>query len=293
MEGFEAYKEKILRDAPRHALEDKFKFACHPGVSCFGKCCANINIFLTPYDVLRMKNAKGISSSEFLKEYTFPLSLGENQLPVILLKMTDDDEKKCPFVSDDGRCTIYNDRPWACRMYPIGLASSKTGIGDEGEEYCFIVDESDTLCKGFEQGNELTIEEWMSGQDVGIYNKKSASYMQFTLHPHLQQKKPLDEGKIQMFLTSCYDLDAFRNMIFESTFLDRFELSEEVIEQLKTDDEALLEFAVTKWLRFALFREDSMIVKDAEIEKIASAMGFSIEEEKQEEMNQEGRKNGL
>ena len=133
----------------------------------------------------------------------------------------------------------------------------------------------------------------MSGQDVGEYNEKSASYMQFTLHPHLQQKKPLDEGKIQMFLTACYDLDAFRDMIFESTFLDRFELSEEVIEQLKTDDEALLEFAVTKWLRFALFREDTMIVKDAEIEKIASAMGFSVEEEKQEEMNKEGRKNGL
>lgn len=278
MDDFEAYKEKILRDAPRHALEDKFRFACHPGVPCFGKCCANINIFLTPYDVLRMKNAKGISSSEFLKEYTIPLSLGENQLPVILLKMNEDDEKKCPFVSDDGMCTIYNDRPWACRMYPIGLASSKTGTGDEGEEFCFIVNESDELCKGFEEGNEISIGEWMGGQDVAEFNEKSASFMQLTLHPHLKEKKVLEEGKIQMFLTACYDLDSFRSMIFESTFLDRFEISDELIEKLKTDDEALLEFAVTKWLRFALFHEDTMVIKDAEIEKGAKALGWQTDD---------------
>lgn len=279
MEDFEAYKEKILRDAPRLALDHKFKFSCHPGVSCFGKCCANVNIFLTPYDVLRMKNAKGITSSEFLKEYTLPLSLEENQLPVVLLKMTEDEEKKCPFVSDDGICSIYENRPWACRMYPIGLASSKTGDGDEGEEFCFIVDESDVLCKGFGEDNELTIKEWMDSQDVGTFNKKSASYMQFTLHPYLQEKKELGEGKIQMFFTACYDLDGFRKMLFESTFFNRFEIDEELKEQLQTDDEALLEFAVTKWLRFALFREDTMIIKDEEIERGTQSLGWKTDED--------------
>ncbi len=278
IEDFEAFKDKILRDTPRLSVENKFKFACHPGVPCFGKCCANVNIFLTPYDVLRMKTAKGISSSEFLKEYTIPLSLEENQLPVVLLKMGEDEEKKCPFVSADGICTIYDDRPWACRMYPLGLASSKTGTGDEGEEFCFIIDEKDALCKGFGEDNELTIKEWMDSQDVGEFNKKSESYMQFTLHPHLQEKKELVEGKIQMFFTACYDLDGFRKMIFESSFLDRFEVSDETIEQLKVDDEALLEFAVTKWLRFALFREDTMIIKDAEIEKTTQSLGWKVDE---------------
>ncbi len=278
MENFEAYKEKILRDSPRLALDAKFKFACHSGVPCFGKCCANVNIFLTPYDVLRMRKALRITSSEFLKKHTIPLSLEENQLPVVLLQMTDDDEKKCPFVADDGICKIYDDRPWACRMYPIGLASSKTGTGDEGEEFCFVVDESDALCKGFGEDNELTIEGWIENQDVGTFNKKSASYMQFTLHPHLQEKKVLEEGKIQMFFTACYDIDGFRDMIFESTFLDRFEVNDEALEQFKTDDEALLEFAVTKWLRFAMFREDTMIIKDAEIEKSARSLGWKTDE---------------
>ena len=278
MEDFETFKDKILRDTPRYSVDAEFNFACHPSVPCFGKCCANVNIFLTPYDVLRMKNALSMSSSEFLKQHTIPLSTEENQLPVVLLKMTEDEEKKCPFVSADGICSIYEDRPWACRMYPIGLASSKTGIGDEGEEFCFIVDEGDALCKGFEEDNKITIKEWLDSQDVGEFNKKSESYMQFTLHPHLQEKKELGEGKIQMFFTASYDLDGFRKMIFESTFLNRFEIKDELIEQLKTDDEALLEFAVTKWLRFALFREDTMIIKDSEIEKSVQALGWKTDE---------------
>ncbi len=277
MENFESFKEKILRDTPRLSLDDKFRFACHSGVPCFGKCCANVNIFLTPYDVMRMKNALGISSTDFLKRFTIPLAMEENQLPVILLKMNEDEEKRCPFVSDAGACTIYEDRPWACRMYPIGLASSKTGVGDEGEEFCFIVDEKETLCKGFEQDNELTIKEWMDSQGVGEYNKKSESYMHMTLHPYLQEKKELGEAKIQMFFTACYDLDSFRKMIFESTFLNRFEINDELMRKLRTDDEALLEFAVTKWLRFALFREDTMIIRDEEVERGTQALGWKSE----------------
>ena len=40
----------------------KFKFACHPGVSCFNQCCADVNIFLTPYDVLAIKKSSGNQS---------------------------------------------------------------------------------------------------------------------------------------------------------------------------------------------------------------------------------------
>ena len=275
MEDFETFKEKILRDYPRLSLEDTFKFNCHPGVPCFGKCCGDVNIFLTPYDVLRMKDALGISSTEFLDKYVTPLTLEENQLPVILLKMREDEEKKCPFVSDEG-CTIYEDRPWSCRMYPIGLASSKTQPG-EGEEFCFIVDQEEGLCQGFEEDSEWTIKEWMDSQDVGTYNKKSEPYMQLTLHRHLREKKDFPDSKVQVFFKTCYDLDGFRKILFESSFFDRFEVKDEVKEQLKTDDEALLEFGIAKWLPFALFHEDTMVIKDEEVEKGARVLGWKVE----------------
>jgi len=45
--------------------EEAFQFNCAPGVSCFTQCCQDVTIVLTPYDVLRMKNALEIPSGEF------------------------------------------------------------------------------------------------------------------------------------------------------------------------------------------------------------------------------------
>jgi len=271
----ESFREKILREYPRLSLESKFKFGCHPKVPCFGKCCANVNIFLTPYDVLRMKNALGITSADFLEKYTIPLMIEEHQLPVVALKMQEGEEKKCPFVSDVG-CTIYDDRPWSCRMYPLGLATSKIP-GGEGEEFSFVVEEVDSICQGFKEDTEWTVEEWLKNQEVHTFNRKSESYMQLTLHPYLKENKQFDERKTQVFFKTCYDIDGFRKSLFESSFFDRFEVKDEVKEELRVDDEALLEFGVSKWLRFALFREDTMIVKDDELERGAQALGWKVE----------------
>lgn len=273
MDSYEAFKEKILREYPRLSPESTFRFACHPGVPCFGRCCADVNIFLTPYDVLRMKKAIGVSSGEFLDRYTSTLVMGENPLPLVMLKMREEEGKKCPFVSEKG-CAIYADRPWACRMYPLGLASSR-GPSGGGEEFCFIIGE-DSLCQGFKEDQEWTVAAWLEDQDVRTYDAKSESYMRFTLHPHLVDKKALDGRKVQMLYKALYDLDGFRAMIFNSSFLERFEVREDLREALKADDEALLEFAI-KFLRFALFHEDTLVIRDEELEKQAKALGYRVE----------------
>ena len=43
-------------------LDNRFKFRCHKGVDCFTKCCRGINIVLTPYDIIRLKNRLQLSS---------------------------------------------------------------------------------------------------------------------------------------------------------------------------------------------------------------------------------------
>ena len=50
----------------------RFAFACHPGVKCFNLCCAKLELPLTPYDVLRLKNCLGLPAGEFLEQYTEP-----------------------------------------------------------------------------------------------------------------------------------------------------------------------------------------------------------------------------
>ena len=62
---------------------------------------------------------------------------------------------------------------------------------------------------------------------------------------------------MQMFHTACFDLDGFRSFVFNSSFLQRFEVEEDVVTQIRDDDEALLRFAF-RWLRFALFAEPTM-----------------------------------
>jgi len=60
-----------------------------------------------------------------------------------------------------------------------------------------------------------------------------------------------------MFFTACYDLDRFREFVFGSTLLQRFEVDEDFVDEMRYDDEALLRFAFL-WLRFSLFGEDTV-----------------------------------
>jgi hypothetical protein len=64
-----------------------------------------------------------------------------------------------------------------------------------------------------------------------------------------------------MFHMACYNLDTFREFVFNSTFLERFEVESDVQEELANNDEALLQFAF-RWLRFAIFGEPLMTVRE-------------------------------
>ncbi len=64
----DVFREKILKGYERMGLDNCFKFSCHRDIPCFNKCCGNVNIFLTPYDVLRMKNRLKMESGEFLEK---------------------------------------------------------------------------------------------------------------------------------------------------------------------------------------------------------------------------------
>jgi hypothetical protein len=52
------------------------RFRCRKDIDCFNACCKNIDIMLTPYDIVRLKTRLGITSTEFLREYTEPFEFG-------------------------------------------------------------------------------------------------------------------------------------------------------------------------------------------------------------------------
>jgi len=273
----EKLKETILKDYPRMTPDSHFNFKCHPGVSCFNECCGDVNIFLTPYDIIRLKNNLGISSSEFLKKYTLSPFDENLTYPVILLKMNDNDKKTCPFVTDKG-CSVYSDRPWACRMYPLGLASPKEGSEKLDKEFYFLLKES--VCKGFEEKKDRTVREWIESEGIEEYNKMGEEFKELTLHQFFADKKNLNPQKIEMFYLACYDLDKFRSFLFDSTFFDKFEIDGATQKNIKDDDVELLKFGY-RWLRFALFGEKTIPVKGEVLE--AKKEQIAKEQEKKSE----------
>jgi Fe-S-cluster containining protein len=248
-------EQEVLTEYPRLGPDDRFSFSCHPGISCFNCCCANINIFLSPYDVLRLKQRLGISSTEFLDRYAALPIQKDMRTPVVMLRMNDDERKTCPLLGENG-CTVYSDRPWPCRMYPLGLAAQKdTPDGWRGERFYFLLKEEE--CKGFDEAHPWTVREWLDNQQVGPYDEWGEAFKELTLHKFFEDGGTLSPQKMHMFFTACYDLDRFREFVFGSTLLKRFEIDEDFVEEMRYDDEALLRFAFL-WIRFSLFAEDTV-----------------------------------
>lgn len=258
MKEIQRLKDTILKEYPRLKKDDKFKFACHSGVECFNDCCGDVNIFLTPYDVLRLKNALGISSQDFLDKYTLLPAAEGQKLPVVVLRMQDDEKKSCFFVAEEG-CTVYNDRPWACRMYPLGLASPGEGNSQLDNEFFFLLKEGS--CKGFEEDKEQTIEEWIEDQGIEDYNKFGELYKDIYTHPYFEREPQLIPQKIDMFFLASYNLDRFRSFIFNSSFLKKFDIDDDTVARIKDSDEELLMFGF-RWIRFALFGEKTIKIND-------------------------------
>ena len=249
---------EILENQRQVEAEETFTFGCHPGVPCFNDCCRDVNIILTPLDVLQLARSKGLETSEFLDTYALNPITKELHLPVVMLKMGPEPEKKCHFVGENG-CTVYENRPWACRMYPLGMALPPARAGETPEPIYFLFE--DDFCHGRKQEGQWNPVTWRENQEITERDEIEAGFRDLVTHPWFIGGRRLDPKRMHMFYTACYDLDTFRSFVFESTFCDRFEMEEDLISELKTNDLALLRFAFV-WLRYALFGEPTMKVKN-------------------------------
>jgi hypothetical protein len=83
------------------------------------------------------------------------------------------------------------------------------------------------------------------------------------------QQATLSEQAKRMFFMASTDLTTFRRFIFESSFLDIYDLDEETIRSLKEDDVALMLFSF-KYLAATLFGVQTLKIKEEKIrEKVA------------------------
>ena len=246
--------------------DSEFKFKCHKGVKCFTECCRDINIILTPYDIIRLKNRLGLPSEEFLAIYTEPQILEKTDLPVVTLKLIDEegsdtDRKACPLVREDG-CLVYEDRPTTCRYYPLGVASLSHKEDADGDEFYFFVHEPH--CLGFEEDEKWTVSQWRKDQGVDIHDEINAEWTDLVVRKRsFPPNMKFTEQTKKMFFLASYNIDKFREFVFESSFLKRYAIDSATIEEIKTDEIALLKFGM-KWLKWLLFKEGDFKLKQTE-----------------------------
>src|SRR5512139_878051 len=252
--------KKVDKVVPVKLTKDsRFKFRCHPKVRCFTACCSNVNIALPPYDLLRLRKRLGLAADEFIRQYGDIQILDKTLFPVVTLKMRDDEKKSCPFVTPDG-CTVYEDRPNICRYYPVGMATLRKKDAEGGKDEFYFMTKEDH-CKGFEEEKEWTIDEWRRDQQADLYDEMNRGWMEILIKKKSFGEREFPEIKNQMFFMVSTNTDYLREFVFGSSFLETYDIPQERIEKVRTDDAELLKLGY-EWLRSAMFAEQTLKIRD-------------------------------
>lgn len=235
-------------------LDDTFSFHCRKGLACFNRCCADINLFLTPYDILRIKKALQLSSRKFLDTYTTAIYMEKIGHPLVVMKMVGA-EKRCPFSTPEG-CHVYADRPWSCRVFPLEPRTGENSIDTSAKAAYSVVERA--FCLGLRENSTQTVKQWLEKQGTGIYEKMNALWAKVTLSEKFPAQG-LGTREIQMFFLASYSLDEFAQLVSGPGFLETYGLKREEIIPIVRDDLLFFAFA-TRWLRVTLLGEEIPLI---------------------------------
>ena len=184
-------------------------------------------------------------------------------MPMVQLKLVEkegQEEKVCPFVREDG-CVVYTDRPTTCRYYPLGVATLSHDAKEHDEEgFYFFVNEPH--CLGFEEEKDWNVEQWRKDQGVDVHDEINSLWTDILVRKRsFPANIHITEEAKRMFFLASYDLDSFRDFVFQSSFLDRVEVDPETVEKIRTDDLELLKFSLA-YINFLLFKQGEFNLKN-------------------------------
>jgi uncharacterized protein len=238
---------------------DRFSFKCHSGLSCFNRCCRNLNLFLYPYDIIRLKKNLKISSDRFIETYTDMVMRPGHHFPDVLLRMADNEEKTCIFLTPSG-CGVYPDRPHTCRTYPLEQGVYYDAAQDKTRLIHFF--RPPEFCRGPYETRLCTLKSWESEQEAVFYNAMTSLWADvmrlFQNDPWGAEGPGGRQGK--MAFMAAYNMDAFREFVLTSSFLQRYSIKPDLRLKIKTDDLALLKLGMA-WIKLFLFKVQTNEVK--------------------------------
>lgn len=262
--------------------ESTIRFNCHPGISCFNACCKQADITLAPYDILRLKNALGLSSAEFLKKHTVPFEMDAHGLPGVKMR-TQDEAPVCLFMEEGKGCSVYENRPSSCRYYPVALmASRKSDEYVDRQNFAVVKEEH---CKGHDEDRELTIAQYRSEQKVEEFDELNREYMQLILKkksagPSIGKPSPTS---FQFFFMVCYDTDRFKEFLQSKNFRSVYSVDDSEYQLILDDEIKRLKFGY-RLLRQVLFGEMSIPMVEGSFDKRMVERGEALAARKEMEI---------
>ena len=235
------------------------QFSCHKGIGCWNACCANIDISLTPYDIIRLKNRLGTSSTQFLRDYTVPYEMDKDGIAGVKFRPVEGGTA-CRFMKPEG-CGVYEDRPTACRYYPVALLSMRRQDEyTDTQSYAMVKEDH---CKGHEVARSITIADYRKEQGVEEYDELARGWRQLILKKKSSGPAigtPSMKSR-QLYFMACYDIDTFRDYVESEVFQELFALNKDDWEKILSTDTELMLFAF-RYLKQVLFGEHTIPLND-------------------------------
>ena len=170
-------------DGRFYTAQDMVRIGNNDCAGCSDCCRMGAVIVLDPLDVFEL--------NRFLSE-TFALLLGKTAelklidgliLPVLKMIPADDQAAEgtvCPYLSEEGRCSIHAFRPGICRLYPLGRYW-------EGGDFRYILQRGECTHPG---STKVKIRKWLGIPDLARYEDFCRSW-----HALLEQVRSFLAGE--------------------------------------------------------------------------------------------------
>ena len=149
----------MISDGFRYRNSDMVKIQVNDCEGC-SACCHDMgeSIILDPYDIYNLAKVTGKSFGELLEESLELHVVDSVILPNIKMQVN---SHACHYLSAEGRCTIHDNRPGFCRLFPLGRIYE-----DGGFKYFHQVHEC-----SYQSKTKVKIKNWLGIPAIATYEK--------------------------------------------------------------------------------------------------------------------------
>ena len=110
-------------------------------------------------------------------------------------------------------------------------------------------------CLGIQEEKKWIVEDYILDQGIKVYERYESLYQEITDHERAKSADITNPEVFRMIYMALYDLDKFREFVFDSNFLNYFEVEQGRIDTIRNDDIELLVFGFD-WIKFGLLAAD-------------------------------------